>query len=166
LTAPLAGLWKWIETGAVGQAVSQSTWLFPAVETVHVIALSLVVGSIAVLDFRLLDRSWRSRAVSELTLDVLPWTWGSFAVAASSGLLMFSSAATKYAADLSFRLKMAFLLMAGLNMLAFHLFTYRRVRDWDTGAPTPLPAKIAGGLSLTFWIGVVACGRWVGFTTQ
>jgi len=157
---------KWLETSALGTTVSQSTWLFPAIETVHVIALALVVGSIAVLDLRLLDRTWRVRAVTELTLDVLPWTWTSFAVAATSGFLMFASAATKYAADTPFRIKMVLLLLAGANMLAFHRFTYRSVAAWDVNAPTPPAAKLAGGLSLLFWIGVVTCGRWVGFTTQ
>jgi hypothetical protein len=162
----MGDLWKWLEHSALGSAVSQSTWLFPAVETVHVIALSLVVGSIAVLDLRLLDRSWRTRAVTELVLDVLPWTWGSFAVAVTTGFMMFSSAATKYAADIPFRMKMVLLLLAGANMLVFHRVTYPGVAGWDHGVPTPRAAKAAGGLSLLFWIGVVACGRWVGFTTQ
>jgi len=157
---------KWLETSALGTTVSQSTWLFPAIETIHVIALALVVGSIAVLDLRLLDRTWRVRAITELTQDVLPWTWASFAVAATSGFLMFASAATKYAADTPFRIKMVLLLLAGTNMLAFHRFTYRSVAAWDVNAPTPRAAKLAGGLSLLFWIGVVTCGRWVGFTTQ
>jgi hypothetical protein len=157
---------KWLETSGLGTTVSQSTWLFPAIETVHVIALALVVGSIAVLDLRLLDRTWRVRAITELTQDVLPWTWASFAVAATSGFLMFASAATKYAADTPFRIKMVLLLLAGANMLAFHRFTYRNVAAWDVNAPTPPAAKLAGGLSLLFWIGVVTCGRWVGFTTQ
>ena len=87
---------KWLETSAVGTTVSQSTWLFPAIETVHVIALALVVGSIAVLDLRLLDRTWRVRAVTELTLDVLPWTWTSFAVAATSGFSRTSGVCSRF----------------------------------------------------------------------
>lgn len=158
-------LLKWLETSAVGTAVAQSAWLFPAVETIHVIALTLVVGSIAIIDLRLLHRSWRGRAVTEIARDTLPWTWASFAIAVTSGFLMFTSAATKYAVDTPFRLKMVLVLLAGANMLVFHRFTYRGVAAWDTGTP-PLAAKIAGGLSLLFWIGVVACGRWVGFTTQ
>jgi hypothetical protein len=162
----LDAVWKWLETGAVGTQVSQSPWMFPAIETIHVIAIALVVGSIAVLDLRLLDRSWKVRAVTELTLDVLPWTWSSFAVAVVSGFLMFTSAATKYAHDIPFRLKMVLLVLAGVNMLVFHRYTYRTIPAWDRATPTPRAAKIAGGLSLLFWIGVVTCGRWVGFTTQ
>jgi hypothetical protein len=125
-----------------------------------------VVGSIVVLDLRLLDRSWRSRAVSELTLDVLPWTWASFLVAAIAGFLLFTSAATRYIVDVPFQLKMLLMAMAGINMLVFHFVTYRNVHEWDKDHPTPAAAKIAGGLSICFWIGVVACGRWIGFTMR
>jgi hypothetical protein len=156
----------WLETGIVGAAVSQSPWMFPAIETMHVIAIALVVGSIAVLDLRLIDHSWRSRSVTELTLEILPWTWSSFAVAVATGFLLFCSAAHKYVVDISFQLKMLLMLLAGVNMLVFHLFTYRGVHAWNQGTRTPPAAKIAGGLSLLFWIGVVACGRWIGFTTQ
>jgi hypothetical protein len=157
---------RWLEQGWLGTAVSEGEWTFPIIESVHVIALSLVVGSIVILDLRLLDRSWRGRAVSELTLDVLPWTWASFAVAATTGFLLFMSAATKYVADVPFRLKMLLILAAGLNMVVFHFVTYRTVHTWDKDHPTPRAAKIAGGLSICFWIGVVACGRWIGFTMR
>jgi hypothetical protein len=157
---------KWLENSLIGSAVSQSTWMFPAIETVHVIAIALVVGSIAVLDLRLLDWTWRRRSITELTLDVLPWTWASFAVAVMSGSLLFTSAAVKYASDVSFRLKMLLLMLAGANMLVFHLSTYRGIAGWDRDMPTPRSAKVAGGASLLLWVCVVATGRWIGFTTQ
>jgi hypothetical protein len=133
---------------------------------VHVIAIALVVGSIAVVDLRLLDWTWRRRSITELTLDVLPWTWASDAVAVMSGSLLFTSAAVKYAGDVSFRLKMLLLMLAGANMLVFHLCTYRGVAAWDRDMPTPRAAKVAGVASLLLWVIVVAAGRWIGFTTQ
>ena len=145
-------------------AIQTSAWLFPTIETVHVIALTLVVGSISMLDLRLLQVASRDRSVSELTADVLPWTWMSFSVAAMSGALLFSSKAPTYAANWPFRVKLMLIACAGINMVAFHVITYRTVHHWDT-ARTPAAAKIAGALSLLFWIGVVACGRWIGFTT-
>ena len=146
-------------------AIQQSGWLFPTIETVHVIALTLVVGSISVLDLRLLQVVSRDRAVTELTAEVLPWTWTSFLVAMISGSLMFSSKAPIYAANWPFRVKLMLMACAGINMLLFHVVTYRTVHHWNTAPHTPLAAKIAGTLSLLFWIGVVACGRWIGFTT-
>jgi hypothetical protein len=156
----------WIEATGPARAIAQSTWMFPAAETVHVIAIALVVGSIAVLDLRLLGASWKGRPVTDVARDVLPVTWAGFGVAAVAGSLMFISAAVKYATDLPFQLKMLLLLLAGANMLVFHHFTYSRVEDWDRSARPPRAAKVAAGLSLAFWIAVVTCGRMVSFTTQ
>jgi hypothetical protein len=156
----------WIEATGPARAIAQSSWMFPAAETVHVIAIALVVGSIAVVDLRLLGVSWRSRPVTEVAGDVLPVTWAAFVIAAVAGSLMFVSAAVKYATDLPFQLKMLLLLCAGANMLVFHHFTYAGVEAWDRDAPSPRAAKVAAGLSLIFWIAVVTCGRMVSFTTQ
>jgi hypothetical protein len=157
---------KWIEATGPARAIAQSTWMFPAAETIHVIAIAVVVGSIAVLDLRLLGVSWKSRPVTDVARDVLPFTWTCFGIAAIAGSLMFVSAAVKYATDLPFQLKMLLLLFAGANMLIFHHFTYSGVESWDHNAPSPRAAKVAAGLSLVFWIAVVTCGRMVSFTTQ
>ncbi|HZZ32649.1 MAG TPA: DUF6644 family protein [Phenylobacterium sp.] len=157
---------QWIEATGPARSIAQSTWMFPAAETVHVLAIAVVVGSIAVLDLRLLGVSWKSRPVTEVARDVLPFTWTCFGIAAIAGSLMFVSAAVKYATDLPFQLKMLLLLFAGANMLIFHHFTYSGVENWDHNAPSPRAAKVAAGLSLAFWIAVVVCGRMVSFTTQ
>lgn len=145
------------------QALRDSGWLFPAMESAHVVAVSLVVGSIMIVDLRLLGMTSRRRPVTQLTREVLPWTWGSFLIAVASGLAMFASKAVDYFDNPAFRLKMLFLLLAGANMAVFHLATHRSVQDWDHEKPTRLSAKIAGGLSLALWIAVVTCGRWIAF---
>lgn len=162
----LAGLFTWIQNLPYSTAIRESAWLFPTVETVHVIALTLVVGSIGMMDLRLLGVSSRDRSVTEVANDVLPWTWTAFAVAALSGFLMFSSAAVRYSGLGVFRAKMLLLLMAGINMGIFHVVTWNTVEHWDNAVRTPRAARIAGMLSLLFWIGVIACGRWMGFIAQ
>ena len=82
----------------------------------------------------------------------------------STGVLMFTSKATDYMENLPFLIKLSLLVCAALNMLVFHLVTQRSVANWDRDTPTPLGAKVAGALSLMFWIGVVGFGRWIGFT--
>jgi hypothetical protein len=156
---------SWLEGLDYSSAIRTSEWLFPTIETVHVLALTLVVGSIAMMDLRLLGIAARDRPVSHLAADILPWTWTSFALAALSGFLMFSSAAVKYFGDVPFRLKVLLLVIAGLNMAIFHGLTYRRVTEWDAAVRLPPAARLAGGISLLLWIGIVFCGRWVGFTT-
>jgi hypothetical protein len=138
--------------------------LFPWIECVHVLAITFVVGSIAAVDLRLLGLASRDRRFSRLNAEIVPLTWAAFAIALVSGGLLFSSKAVQYAANLSFELKMALLLLAGLNMSVFQLLTFRGVSVWDIGPATPVRAKIAGALSLSIWTGVVICGRTIGFT--
>lgn len=154
----------WIENTPVATAIRQSTWLFPAIETVHVLATVIVVGSVTMLDLRLLNIAWRDCSIREVHEDVLPWTWTSFAVAAIAGSLLFSSSATKYYHNVPFRMKMVLLLLIGLNAAFFELGPYRRVANSDRETPIPVVAKIAGAVGLVLWIAVVACGRWIGFT--
>jgi hypothetical protein len=156
----------WLENGAVGQFISGSTWAFPTIESIHVLVLVMVVGSIAIVDLRLVGVASRNRSVSQLSNDVLPITWVAFALALITGGLLFISKATHYLGNWPFRLKMALLLLAGVNMLLFHFLTYRSVDKWDSDRITPAAARVAGALSLVFWIGVVAFGRWIGFTVR
>jgi len=153
----------WLEAQPFATAIAESGWLFPTIEVVHVVALTLVVGSIAMLDLRLLGVSRKDYGVLELAAQTLPWTWGAFAVALLSGFLLFSSAATMYADNLPFRIKLILIALAGINMLIFHVTAYRTAHRWNHQLPTPVAARIAGTLSLMFWIGVVFFGRWIGF---
>ena len=153
----------WLESTAAAVAISESSWLFPGIESIHVIAITLVVGSITMVDLRLLGINLRDRPVGELMAEVLPWTWMSFAVAVCTGALLFASNATHYWGTVPFRAKMLVLALAGLNMMVFHATIHRSVGAWGHQPQTPRAAKISGGLSLSLWIGVVSFGRWIGF---
>src|SRR3984957_10513307 len=144
--------------------IRESDWLFPTIETVHVFALVLVVGSIMTVDLRLLGLANKERPFSQVASEMLPWTWTAFAIAALAGMLMFSSKELTYYGNIQFRLKMVCLLLAGINMAMFHLLGTRHLETWDRGRP-PRAAKLAGGASLLLWVTIVAAWRWVGFTT-
>jgi hypothetical protein len=140
-------------------------WLFPIVETLHVISLAMVFGSIVMVDLRLVGNTSRDSAVSKLSREVLPYTWGAFICAAVTGSLLFVSKAHVYFYNLQFQLKCLCMLLAGVNMAVFHFGTYRHVLEWDEKLPPPRAARLAGGLSIALWIGVICFGRWIGFTT-
>jgi hypothetical protein len=154
----------WLQDLNFPTQIRESPWLFPTIETVHVFALVFVVGTIMTVDLRLLGITNRDRRFSQLAAAMLPWTWTAFGVAATAGLLMFSSKALTYYANIPFRLKMSCLLLAGINMGVFHLFGTRRLKSWDLERP-PIAARLAGGVSLLLWTTIVAAGRWIGFTT-
>jgi hypothetical protein len=154
----------WLQDLSFPTEIRESTWLFPTIETVHVLSLALVFGSILLVDLRLLGIAGRSRAVRAIAAESLPLTWASFAVAALAGSLLFASKAATYYGDLPFRLKMTCMVLAGINMLCFHRLAYRQVASWDHGPP-PIDARVAGGISLLLWTVIVGSGRWIGFTT-
>jgi hypothetical protein len=156
---------EWLYDTGLANAVRESESLFPWAESLHVLSIAAVVGSISFVDLRLLSLASRNRPVSELVREVLPITWIAFVIAVISGITLFASNAVEYYHNPSFRIKIVLLMLAGMNMLVFHGLTYRGVGQWDTAPRTPLGAKIAGGTSLLLWIGVVGFGRWIGFTT-
>ena len=160
----LTALWQALETSAIGDFIATSGWAFPAIESLHVIAIVTVVGCIAVMDLRLLGFASGNRAVSAVSQDTLKWTWLAFGLAVVTGLLLFVSRASSYAINPYFLWKMGLLALAGLNMAIFHLSTWRTVENWDANPAIPRAAKFAGGVSLALWIGVVFCGRVIGFT--
>jgi hypothetical protein len=159
-----AEILKWLETTSLSVFILESEWAFPTIESVHVVAIALVVGTISVVDLRLLGLASTKRGFAELSGEVLPWTWLAFAVALLAGLLMFVSHATEYFGNTAFQIKMALMLLAGLNMFYFHAITCRNLSEWDRSSTIPLAGRIAGAVSLACWIAVVGCGRWIGFS--
>ena len=160
----LQSLFQWLYDSPVGTAIRENGTLFPWVESVHVLSITLVVGSISIVDLRLLGVASKSRAVSRLTGEVLPFTWVAFIAAAITGLLLFASNAVKYSHNSFFLAKMALLVVAFLNMMVFHVITSRGIEHWDESPHPPVRAKLAGGVSLALWIAIIVCGRWIGFT--
>src|SRR5262245_22168257 len=138
-------LFQWLYDTSLADAIRSHEMLFPWLESVHVLAITLVFGSIAVVDLRLLGLASRHRPVTRLIREVLPITWCAFGVAVLTGGALFTSNAVAYAKNFPFQMKMVLMALAGLNMLAFHFITYRSVAQWDEAAATPPAARLAGG---------------------
>jgi hypothetical protein len=155
---------QWVYDTAFADAIRTSALAFPWLESVHVLAIALVFGSIAVVDLRLLGLASLKRPVTQLAHEILPLTWVAFAVALITGVAMFTSNATEYVHNTPFLWKMGMLVLAGVNMLVFQLVTYRGVGQWDEARVTPPAARFAGAVSLLAWVSIVAFGRWIGFT--
>jgi hypothetical protein len=154
----------WLEQAQLAQFMRESEWAFPTVETLHVLALTTVFGTIAIIDLRLCGVASTNRRFTEMANELLPWTWGAFALAVVFGSLLFTSHALIYFNNAAFRLKFLFMLFAGVNMAVFELYTRRTVKSWDLGGRIPAPARLAGVLSLAFWMVSIYLGRQTGWT--
>ena len=164
MPAPFHEFFKAIEATPVGVFMRENVLAFPLVESIHVLALTIVVGTIAMVDLRLLGVSARNHAVTKFSEEIVPITWFAFALAVITGALLFTSKAADYTRNFYFVGKMIMMALAGINMGIFEFFVFKSVKDWDFETPTPAAAKVAATLSLLFWLGVVIFGRWIGFT--
>ena len=160
----LAALPAWLEASAVATTIRNSLYLFALIESFHVIGVAIVVGTVLVIDLRLLGLASIRRPFTAIALDVFRWTWIAFALAVATGALMFVTNATSYYVNSYFRMKMALLVLAGINIAAFELTARRSVATWDRDTAAPASGKRVALLSLAIWIVVVFLGRWVGFT--
>jgi hypothetical protein len=154
----------WLGDTSLAGAVRENEMLFPWTESIHVLALTIVVGSIAIVDLRLLGVASRGRPVTKLMRDVLPITWIAFLGALITGFMLFISQASIYMENVFFKAKIVLLMVAGINVLVFHAVTARSAAQWDVAGTIPTGAKAAGAASLTLWTLIVVFGRWIGFS--
>ena len=157
---------SYFENSALADNIRENDVLFPLIESLHVVSICLVVGSIFAVDLRLLGLASTDRSVSRVTNGNMPLTRTAFAVAVASRSLLFISNATKYLGNDYFDAKILLICAAGLNMAMFHALTAKDLPRWENDTRLPLPARLAGGLSILLWVAVVACGRMIGFTME
>ncbi|BAV64449.1 DUF6644 family protein [Sphingobium cloacae] len=153
-----------LEETPVALAIKEGDQFFPWLESFHVLAITLVVGTIAIVDLRLLGYPSHRRGARQLIVELLPFTWAAFVAAVITGVLLFISNAVKYSENPLFLIKMGLLLAAGVNMAIFHHGAYRKITEWDDLLPPPVSVRVAGASSLCLWIGVIIFGRWIGFS--
>jgi uncharacterized membrane protein len=146
--------------------IHKTPWAFTTVEVVHVFAVSLVLGTIAIVDLRLLGFASTKRPFAELSRQVLPFTWAAFVLAVIAGSLLFTTRATEYFVNPMFWIKMALIVVAGINMMIFEFITVRDVQKWNLDPTPPAVARRAGGISIACWVLVAVFGRLIGFTLQ
>jgi hypothetical protein len=153
--------WIDVENWPISWEIGGTSW-FPFLESIHVIAATFVVGSILMVDLRLMGLAAVRYKISTLSKELLPWTWGAFVVAIITGLGMFITRAASHVVNPAFQWKVVLLLLAGINMAYFHFQMYKNIARWDTETVTPTQLKMIGSLSLFLWAGVMLAGRWVG----
>lgn len=155
-------LFIWMESWPFTTAIVSNEDVFAFTLGAHVLAMAMVVGTIAAVDLRLIGASARHHSASRLAAGILPWTWAAFCLACVTGILLFAPQAARYAQNGTFQLKFILLAAAGLNMLAFNILLARRANGWDQGQP-PMVVRASGALSLGLWLGVLFAGRFIAY---
>lgn len=150
---------SWLHETYVATLVREHGLVFPVLESLHVLAIALLLGAIAIVDLHLMGARlpvFVSPPIEELLL----LTWVAFTCAVLTGGAMFSADPVIYFNNGPFRIKVLLIVLAAVNALAFHMIGYRSMRQ--RGRPV-FASRLAGAVSLTLWVAIVACGRWIGF---
>ncbi len=150
-------IFRWLELTWIGTVIRNSTYLFPAIEVAHLFGLILLLGTLVVVDMRMLGLGMRRQTVPQLSRAFSPLTGTGIALMILSGIPLFLSEAIKCYQNDGFRMKMLFLFMA----LVFHFTIHRKVAFSDKVATPWL--QLTGLLSLFLWFGVGLCGRSIAF---
>jgi uncharacterized protein DUF6644 len=154
---------QWLAGTPGSIALHESLYMYPLVESVHVLTLCLFVGMSVLLDLRLLGVALRAVPASEVIARLVPWLVGGFVVMVTTGVLLFYAIPIRSYQNVFFRLKMITLAAAGLNAWVFHNRAHRRVASWDLDHVPPRGARVAGILSLILWAVIVVSGRMIAY---
>lgn len=157
---------QWLQNTQTSTGIRESLYLFPIIETLHLMALGVSVGTIMFVDLRLIGAGMRQRPVRDVIEQMQPWTLGGFAVQFLTGAVLFWSEPMRCYNSVFFRMKFALLALLGLNALLFHRTIYRRVAQWNETAAVPAMARLAGYVSLALWASVIVLGRGIAYTVR
>jgi hypothetical protein len=157
------GFCQWLESTPWSIALHESIWGYPIIESVHVLTLCLFLGLAVMLDLRLLGVTMLRTPASEVVGRLMPWTIAGFGIMVMTGALLFYAIPVKTYLNIFFRVKVLFLLLAGVNVAIFNLTISRSMSEWDLDPVPPRRARLAGGLSLVLWAGIVVAGRMIAY---
>ena len=154
-----------LQATGLATRIRDSLLYFPLIEAIHVVGLSLVVGTVLVINLRLLGLASVDRSFRRMSSEILKWTWGAFVLTVLAGALMFITNAEVYFHNIYFRTKLTLLALAGLNVLVFQLTANRTADRWDRSRSAPAIGRAVAVLTMAIWIGAIFAGRMIGFTT-
>ena len=154
---------EWLAGTAGSVALHESLYMYPLVESVHVLTLCLFVGLAATLDLRLMGVTLTRTPVSEVARRLLPWMVGGFVIMVMTGVLLFYAIPIRSWHNVFFRFKLILLVIAGVNAWLFHARIWRSVSDWDLQPVTPRAARFAGAASLLLWALIIVSGRMIAY---
>jgi hypothetical protein len=156
----LLPFFEWGYETTIGEAIRDSTWLFPVIEACHLLGLGLTVGAVLIVDLRLLGVGLSRQPVAQLSANTEPWLLASLTLMVASGSLLFLSEAIKCYHSFPFWVKMTSLFL----VLLFTFTIRRRVTRTGLASGRPLLGRLTALVSLGLWFGVAWGGRWIGFS--
>ena len=154
---------QWLAETRGSIALHESLYMYPLVESVHVLTLCLFMGMTIILDFRLVGIGFASVPITDITRRLGPWLQVGFVIMVITGALLFYAIPIRSYQSIWFRVKVIMLILAGLNAAFFQWGIYKRVGEWNLDRVVPKKARMAGIISLILWTGIIIAGRMIAY---
>jgi hypothetical protein len=154
---------EWLASTPWSIALHESQYMYSLVESTHVLTLCLFLGTLVMMDLRMLGLTLRRVPVGEVAARVLPWTMAGFVVMVITGTLLFYAIPVRSYQSIFFRIKVVLLILAGLNAWHYHRKAHRTVDQWGVAAVTPKSVRVSAIVSLTAWTCVIFAGRFIAY---
>ena len=156
MASPLESFVEWLAQTPISQTIQKVDWIIPTAQTIHILAIAAVIGSMGLLDLRVLGVAARSQSLSSVSQRLLPWVWRALIVLLLSGLVLITGEPGRSLVNTIFQVKMLLVVLAAV--LTFFLERSLRARD-----DAPADAKAIAAFSLAIWIAIVFAGRWIAY---
>lgn len=151
----------WLQATAFATAVAETIWAYPLLETLHALGMALFIGSIGLINLRVLG--YKPELPLLGTRELLPLAWLGFTINAISGIALFTSDAVYFFSSYTFRIKMLLILLGGINAALLGARVFREAQATGPGGGAP-GAKWIAASSLVFWLGAIVAGRLIAYT--
>ncbi len=146
--------------------IQDVSWIIPLVQTIHILAISIVLSSVGMLDLRLMGVAGRRVTISGMAERFLPWIWGALVVLAFSGTILIVGEPDRSLLNGAFQLKMALLATVIVVTVLFQHTVRRNAAFWDLSPARKRSARLTATVSLALWLAIAVCGRLIAYVGQ
>lgn len=153
----------WLAGTSASQFIQENLWVVPAIQTVHILAVAMVMGSVLMVELRILGYAARSQSLHQTVRRYVPWVWAALAILLATGVVMIVGEPVRELMNLAFWSKMSLVVVAGLVTLAFQRRILRAASDADPPPGARRGLSLAAILTLLVWFAIVILGRWIAY---
>jgi hypothetical protein len=153
----------WLEQTQISEFLQDVTWIIPAVQSIHIFCVALVMASIGMLDLRLMGVAGTRVSISGMAERFLPWIWWPVVVLLVTGTILITAEPKRDLPNFVFQMKMALLVTALIVTFFFQRAVRRDANFWDLSPAHRHSAKVTAGISIVLWVGIVFCGRFIAY---
>ncbi len=163
MNSAISSFCDWLENTPVSLIIQSVSWIIPLVQSIHIMAVTVIVGSVLAVDMKLLGAVGRGSPISGATRRFLPWIWVALVVLLLTGATLTAAEPKRELLNWVFRLKMVLIVLVCAVTGAFQVTVSRNASAWGNTPSNQWQARLLAIGTLAIWITIIFCGRWIGY---